>query len=185
MLAMTIPNPGNTSRLVVDSPKGIVSQGIFSGKSLSLTGLTLHMETGGSQLPMQITKKLILLVLVLLPTLNAHASQPLPAAIKGFCNLAFAGKIALPGRPFNAGDAVNKGIPSRRILGYLVGEHDAYIWYEHGGRHYHQHLVKFSKTKPYEVKVSYVFDRTRYRDIHKLVKDKTFLASHLRNQCGL
>jgi hypothetical protein len=102
-----------------------------------------------------------------------------------FCELAFAGRIAAPGQPFNATAADKKGVPSRRILGYLIGEHYAYIWYEHGGSHYHQHLVKFSKTKPYEVKVSYVFDRTQYRDIHGLVKDKKFLASHLRNQCGL
>jgi len=129
--------------------------------------------------------KILFLLFILLAAHFAHSAEPLPAPIKGFCELAFAGKIAMPGQPFNSGDVVKKGIPSRRILGYLIGERDAYIWYEHGGRSYHQHLVKFSKTRPYEVKASYVFDGTKFRDIQALIKDKKFLASHLRNQCGL
>ncbi len=99
--------------------------------------------------------------------------------------MAFAGDIADKGQKFDATDAVEKGKPTRRILGYLVGEHYAYLWYEHGGKTYHQHLVKFSKTLPYELKASYVFNSTKHKDIHNLIKDSRFLNSHLTNQCGL
>jgi len=109
----------------------------------------------------------------------------LPPAIKGFCDLAFAGDIAGKDQKFNATGVAEKGVPQRRIIDYFVADHNAYLWYEHGGRHYHQHLVKFSRTPPYEVKASYVFDSTTHKDIHMLMKDTQFLSSHLKNQCGL
>lgn len=129
--------------------------------------------------------KLILIVLTMQLVFSAHGAETLPPVIKAFCDMAFAGKIAQKGQQFNATDVFEKGIPHRRILGYVVGDHYAYIWYEHGGYSYHQHLVKFSSSKPYEVKASYVFPRTQYKDIHDLIKDSRFLSNHLSNQCGL
>ena len=129
--------------------------------------------------------KFILFISAIALSLHAHGAETLPPAIKGFCDLAFAGKIASPGQQYNATDVAMQGVPQRRILDYTIGDHYAYIWYEHGGRHYHQHLVKFSKTRPYEVKASYVFDSTSHQDIHELINDRQFLTSHLSNQCGL
>jgi hypothetical protein len=131
------------------------------------------------------TSKAILLVFAMQWALSAHGAATLPPSIKGFCELAFAGKIAGKGQKFNPTDVVAKGVARRRIIDYVVAEHYAYLWYEHGGRSYHQHLVKFSKTPPYELKKSYVFDSTTHQDIHKLIKDSRFLNSHLKNQCGL
>ena len=125
------------------------------------------------------------LVLVMQWALSAYGAVTLPPAIKGFCDLAFAGKIADKGQQFNATGVVEQELPQRRIIDYVVNEHDAYLWYEHGGRSYHQHLVKFSNPPPYELKASYVFDSTTHKDIHKLIKDTRFLNSHLKNQCGL
>lgn len=127
----------------------------------------------------------LLIMLLVSAAFCARAAQPLPPAIKGFCEMAFAGHIARKGQKFNATDVVDKGVPRRRILGYLVGKDNAYLWYEHGGRGLHQHLVKFSNTPPYEVKASYVFDSTRDRTIQQLIKDHRFLNSHLTNHCGL
>ena len=127
----------------------------------------------------------ILLLSLLSVAGYAQADKPLPAAIRGFCNLAFAGKIAHKREKFNATDVLDKGVPRRRILGYLVGKNDAYLWYEHGGRSLHQHLVKFSSTPPYEVKASYVFDSTRDKNIQQLIHDRRFLSNHLTNHCGL
>jgi hypothetical protein len=128
---------------------------------------------------------IVLLIFAVQCAVNTLAAEILPPAIKGFCDLAFAGNIAGKGQKFNATDVVEKGVPSRRILDYMIGRHDAYLWYEHGGRSYHQHLVKFSTTPPYELKASYVFDSTTHKDIHQLIRDSQFLNSHLTNQCGL
>lgn len=129
--------------------------------------------------------KIILILLAMQLAVVAHGTGKLPPAIKGFCDLAFAGDIAGKDQKFNATDVAEKGVPTRRILGYLVDDHFAYLWYEHGGRDYHQHLVKFSKTPPYELKASYLFSRTKYKDINKLINDTRFLNSHLTNHCGL
>lgn len=126
-----------------------------------------------------------LTVLGLFVAVNVYAMAPLPPVIKGFCQLAFAGNIARQGQAFNATGKPEKGIPSRRILSYEIGKHDAYLWYEHGSPRYHQHLVKFSSTPPYEVEASYVFDRTQDKTIQQLIQDRRFLASHLINHCGL
>lgn len=126
-----------------------------------------------------------LVMIIALMVVNVQGAEELPPAVKGFCEMAFAGKIARKGRKFNATDVAEKGVPQRRIIGYLVGKDYAYLWYEHGGRVYHQHLVKFSNTPPYEVKESYVFDSTKHKDIRQLVNDSRFLASHISNQCGL
>jgi len=129
--------------------------------------------------------KVALVIVIFQLAFNACGADPLPPAIQGFCDMAFAGDIARQGQKFNATDVIEKGVPRRRILGYVVGKRYAYLWYEHGGRGYHQHLVKFSKTKPYELKVSYVFEKTKYKDIHNLIKDTRFLNNHLTNHCGL
>ncbi|MEJ2362068.1 MAG: hypothetical protein P8Z75_11670 [Gammaproteobacteria bacterium] len=115
----------------------------------------------------------------------AQSAQPLPPAIKAFCDMAFSGKIARNGALFNSGGSIVKGVPSRRIVAYKLGAQNDYLWYEHGGKHYHQHLVKFSNTPPYEVKASYVFDSTRDKTIQQLIKDTRFLDTHLTNHCGL
>ena len=129
--------------------------------------------------------RIILVMFAVQWTSGSYAAEPLPPAIKGFCDMAFAGLIARKGQPFNPTEVLDPKLPSRRILDYVVKGHYAYLWYEHGGYHYHQHLVKFSNTKPYEVKASYVFDSTTHKDIHKLMNDTKFLSSHLSNQCGL
>lgn len=124
-------------------------------------------------------------VIAVLLLANVHAAETLPPAIKGFCDLAFAGAIAEKGQPFNATGAANNSLPHRRIVDYVIKDSYAYLWYEHGGKGYHQHLVKFSKTPPYELKKSYVFESTTHKDIHELIKDSRFLSGHLSNQCGL
>lgn len=129
--------------------------------------------------------KISLILFSLQIAFSAHGAEALPPVIKAFCDMAFAGNIAGKGEMFNPSDVNVKGVPQRRILDYVVGDHYAYLWYEHGGRGYHQHLVKFSKSPPYEVKASYVFDSTTHKDIHNLIKDTRFLSSHLSNQCGL
>jgi hypothetical protein len=129
--------------------------------------------------------RFILLIFAMQAAFVAYGADTLPPVIKAFCDMAFAGDIAGKGQMFNATDVAEKGVPQRRILDYVVGDHYAYLWYEHGGRRYHQHLVKFSNTPPYEVKASYVFDSTTHKDIHQLINDSQFLNSHLSNQCGL
>lgn len=130
-------------------------------------------------------QKMIMLWIFLQMSCLAQAAQPLPPAVKAFCDMAFNGKIARKGALFNSGTRKLKGVPSRRILAYKLGAHYDYLWYEHGGTHYHQHLVKFSNTPPYEVRASYVFDATTDKSIQQLIKDTRFLDSHLSNQCGL
>jgi hypothetical protein len=129
--------------------------------------------------------RILVVVVAIQLTLSAPAAETLPPVIQAFCDMAFAGAIAGKAEKFNATEVVEKGVPSRRILGYVVGDHYAYLWYEHGGRGYHQHLVKFSNTKPYEVRASYLFPASQYQDIHKLINDTKFLSAHLSNQCGL
>ena len=129
--------------------------------------------------------KIFLVLFAMQVNFGAHGVETLPPVIKAFCDMAFSGKMAGKGQRFNATAVVEKGVPHRRILDYVIGKHYAYLWYEHGGRHYHQHLVKFSNTPPYELKASYVFDSTTHKDIHKLIKDTGFLNRHLKNQCGL
>lgn len=126
-----------------------------------------------------------IVALCLCLAINAYAATPLPIAVKGFCQLAFAGNIARQGQAFNATGKSEKDIPSRRILGYEVGKNNAYLWYEHSRPDYHQHLVKFSNTPPYEVKASYVFKKNPDKNIQGLIADRRFLASHLINHCGL
>lgn len=129
--------------------------------------------------------RFILLIFSFYFALSVYGAEALPPAVKGFCALAFAGKIANKGQAFNATDVIDKGVPQRRVIDYVVDEHVAYLWYEHGGRGYHQHLVEFSKTPPYELKKNYVFDKTTHTHIQKLINDTRFLNSHVSNQCGL
>lgn len=127
----------------------------------------------------------VLTVLCFSMVVQAYATIPLPPAIKGFCELAFAGKIARQGQPFNTTGKPENGVPSRRILAYYIGRHNAYLWYEHSRPYYHQHLVKFSNTPPYEVEASYVFKKNPDKSIQQLIADRRFLSSHMTNRCGL
>lgn len=108
------------------------------------------------------------------------AQVPLPAAVDSFCRTALNGDISGPSGAFNASDVVRKGVPSRRILGYRIDGSSAYLWYEHGGRGYHQHLVRFSPTLPNQLEESYIFPRRSGRgDIEDLIGDQMFLRDHL------
>jgi hypothetical protein len=68
------------------------------------------------------------------------ASDSTPGVIKEFCAVHFPTGIAARGEPFNATDVADDK-PSRRIVANFVTSATAFLWYEHGGRGYHQHLV--------------------------------------------
>ena len=88
------------------------------------------------------------------PPLLAFAEQPvqpvggltdLPASIRSLLKTRVPEGIAAVGAPYNATDHItDESLPSRRLLG--AGRTGAlwFIWYEHGGRGYHQHLVLLS-----------------------------------------
>jgi hypothetical protein len=123
--------------------------------------------------------KTTITIVALLISIGVHASGNPPGVITEFCAKKFGGDIAGVNQPFNATDVVEKGIPARRILGYFVTSTTSYLWYEHGGRGYHQHLVSFNSAKPEEVKASYVFVDTKHKNIESLIKDTEFLRSHV------
>ena len=83
------------------------------------------------------------------------------------------------GQPFNATDIVKEGVPTRRILGYFVTSTASFLWYEHGGRGYHQHLIRFSTAKPEKIEASYVFIKPSHGNIEQLIKDTEFLRTHV------
>jgi len=80
---------------------------------------------------------------------------------------------------FNATDVVQKGMPTRKIMGYFVEGATSYLWYEHGGRGHHQHLVGFNSETPEEIKSSYVFSTTSHRRIKNLIEDTEFLRDNI------
>ena len=98
---------------------------------------------------------------------------------KEFCDSKFDGKIAKPGEPYNVTDVIDSNLYSRRIVDEFVTSTVAYIWYEHGGRGYHQHLVRFNVTKPSEVIENYTFYKTEYESIFDLIKNRQALNSEL------
>lgn len=121
----------------------------------------------------------ILAVAILFSTSVVHARDEPPGVITEFCAKIFGGDIAGVDQPFNATDIVNKGKPTRRILHYIVTRATSFLWYEHGGRGNHQHLVRFNTAKPEEVQASYVFTDTKHKSIESLIKDTEFLRSHV------
>jgi hypothetical protein len=91
---------------------------------------------------------------------------------KEFCELHFNGDMAFAGEPYNATDVIESELPFRRVISELVTSDIAYIWYEHGGRGYHQHLVRYNVLKPSELLENYTFYETKYRSIQEIIADK-------------
>jgi hypothetical protein len=82
--------------------------------------------------------------------LHVFAGQPaqtlsiaeLPAAIRSLLEARIPEGIAAVGTPYNATDAItDESLPSRRLLGAGRTGPIWFVWYEHGGRGYHQHLA--------------------------------------------
>jgi hypothetical protein len=96
---------------------------------------------------------------------------------KEFCEVYFNNEMAFVGEPYNATDVVEGDLPSRRIVSELVTSNIAYIWYEHGGRGYHQHLVRYNVLKPSEVLENYTFYKTEYKSIQEIIENKVFLKA--------
>jgi hypothetical protein len=106
-------------------------------------------------------------------TASCHAEVQLPPAVESF-RVTLNGDISPPRGRFNATDVVD-GKPTRRILGYQVGESSVLLWYEHGGRGYHQHLVRLNAAAPYQVEESYAVGKHEHRDIDSLLRDRDLL----------
>lgn len=123
-------------------------------------------------------KRLSLSVLLFSAALAAASESP-PGAIGEFSAIHFPDGIAAKGQPFNATDVIEEGRPSRRIVAYLVTSSASFLWYEHGGRGYHQHLVRFDTLEPEAVAASYVFlESPPHQQIGDLIADTEFLKRH-------
>lgn len=120
--------------------------------------------------------KTYLLIVVLLFATQVFGDTFAFGTTKEFCKLKFEGEMAPKGEPFNATDVINEGLPRRRLIGEFVTSTVAYIWYEHGGRGYHQHLVRFNVINPKEILENYTFIETKHKDIFSLIKNKHLLA---------
>jgi len=105
--------------------------------------------------------------------------QPLPQPIEGFSRTALRGDIAPKGGRFEPTDVRSRGVPSRRVLDYRVVGSSAWLWYEHGGRAYHQHLVRFEVAPPHQIEETYVLADYRHREIDELLRDRDFLQSNI------
>jgi len=125
------------------------------------------------------TKYISLIVVVLLSVTTVMAKDEPPSVITVFCGKHFGQDIAAKGEPFNSTDVIKEGVPRRRIIDYFVTSTTSFLWYEHGGRGYHQHLVRFKTTRPEEIQASYVFISTKHAQISELIKDREFLEGHL------
>lgn len=53
--------------------------------------------------------------------------------------------IVAIGAEFNPGDVVRGSIPQRRVILGGTSSSLAFIWYEHGGRGLHEHLLVFDR----------------------------------------
>jgi len=125
-------------------------------------------------------RRYIIAVAALLVVIGTYTSDEPPIVIVEFCAKKFHGDIAGKNEPFNATDVVwVRELPTRRILGYFVTSTTSFLWYEHGGRGYHQHLVRFSAVRPEQVEASYVFFESKHRRIEDLIKDTEFLRSNV------
>jgi hypothetical protein len=115
---------------------------------------------------------------LLLFAANCLSAEP-PGVITEFCAFHFGADIAKQNAEFNATDVVEAGVPRRRILDHAVTSTTAFLWYEHGGRGLHQHLVRFSVLDPERVQASYVFIAAPHDAIWDLLKDDDFLRAHV------
>lgn len=129
--------------------------------------------------------KPIIAAAALLIAFGVHAGGEPPGVITEFCAKKLGSDIAGVNQPFNAIDVVKEGVPTRRMLGYFVTSISSFLWYEHGGRGHHQHLVIFNTTRTEEVKASYVFINTKHQSVEGLIKDTEFLRSHVAKDEGL
>jgi hypothetical protein len=83
-----------------------------------------------------------LLVFAEQPVQGVGGLADLPASIRSLLEARLPHGIAAVGARYNATDYItDESLPSRRLLG--AGRTGAlwFVWYEHGGRGYHQHLV--------------------------------------------
>jgi hypothetical protein len=118
--------------------------------------------------------KRIALVLFLIPCLGtAQRAAPvgLPEPIVKFCSVVLRSEIADKGARFNATDVVDTRLPMRRLIGFSVSNTESFIWYEHGGRGYHQHLVRFRNDQPEQVLDSYVLFESVKKPIEEVLAD--------------
>ena len=125
------------------------------------------------------------LIALLILSAPPQISSGVPGAITDFCEVKFQGKMAPKNAPFNATDNIEQNLPMRRLVGFSVTSARSYIWYEHGGRGYHQHLIQFSTIHPATIEHSFVFSRTKHKDIYDLLADKAFLNSHRSDESEL
>jgi hypothetical protein len=123
--------------------------------------------------------KYIIAIAVLLNAIVTIAKDEPPGVIIEFCAMNLQGDIVSKDEPFNSTDIVKKGMRTRRMIDYLVTSTTSFLWYEHGGRGYHQHLVRFNTARPEEIQASYVFISSEHSRIFDLIKDTEFLRSHL------
>lgn len=121
----------------------------------------------------------IVLLLVVAPELvvaqNVELSS-LPEPIAAFCAQVLKGDIAAQGKRFNATDVINRDVPTRRIIAFKTIGETSYLWYEHGGLGYHQHLVGFNNARPKEILESYsLIIKPVDRSIEDVIADKATL----------
>ena len=122
---------------------------------------------------------LLLAILPIFGTSACSKAPPLPTAIARFCAEVLHGDIAQSHERFNDGDVVYAGVPTRRILGYQVSGDTAAIWYEHGGRAPHQHLIRFSVASPSQILAEYRFAKAPDSSISGLLANAAFLEPTL------
>jgi hypothetical protein len=90
----------------------------------------------------------------------------------------FNGQIADIGKPFNSTDVKKENLPSRRIIDFAVTSITSCLWYEHGGRGHHQHLVIFNTINPKEIHKAYIFIKpVQHKTIFELLDDRALLES--------
>lgn len=73
--------------------------------------------------------------------------ESLPADLRrGLEHTLRSSTMADPGKPFEAGDAIaDERLPRRRLIFAGVSEGLCFVYYEHGGRGLHQHLLIFER----------------------------------------
>ena len=124
--------------------------------------------------------KILVLVSLLIIIIPSIGLAEVPGVIKEFCEIHFNNQIANIGEPFNATDINKKNLPFRRIIDFAVTSLTAYLWYEHGGRGYHQHVVAFSTINPNEIYRSCIFlEYIKHKSILDLLKDNRLLEQCL------
>ena len=120
----------------------------------------------------------ISLILLSVPALAlAQRVDPavLPPAVAKFCTVVLHGDIAGEGQRFNETDLILEDLPTRRIVDYKTSDSTSLLWYEHGGRGYHQHLVRFSTSKPDQILESYEFSLSTATTIDDLLSNPASL----------